>query len=66
MVSRNEDSILDQIKDKQIYSVLYYEDLFFKVIKENAYLKFYSALQGTYKIWFQYYCYVNMDFRIMV
>ena len=50
MAYRDEDSILDQIYEKQILSAFYYEDL-----KENAYLKKYSTQQqGTHKIGF--YC----------
>ena len=49
--SRDEDSILDQIYDKQMFSAFYYEDLKL-VILENAYLEEYSTpQQGTHKIW---------------
>ena len=44
-VSRDEDSILDQIYIRQICSDFYHEDLKFWVIEENAYLKNYSFLQ---------------------
>ena len=55
MVNRNEDSILDQIYEKQIFSGFYYADLeFLRVIEEIAHLsRKYSTLQlGSYKIGF--------------
>ena len=49
MAYRDEDSILDQKYEEQIFSAFFYEDW-----KENAYLKKYSTLQqGTHKIGFQ-------------
>ena len=54
MAYRDEDSILDQMYQKQIFSNFNYEDSeVLKVIEENAYLKKYSTKQeGTHKIGF--------------
>ena len=44
-VSMDEDSILDQIYNKEICSEFYHEDLKFRVIEEYTYLKKFSSLQ---------------------
>ena len=53
MAYRDEDSLLDQIYAKQIYSAFFYKDLeILRLISGNAYLKKYSTLQqGTQKNW---------------
>ena len=50
--NRDEDNILDQIYDKQIFSAFYYEDLKFgECFKKCIFKDIYSTLQqGTHKI----------------
>ena len=67
MTYRDENSIIDQIYQKQIFLDVYYEDLKFKNDWRKSIFKKYNTLQQeTHKIGFQWYSDVSMDFRIIL